>query len=288
MRRTRVKNKTLAVFDCSALCYAAKYSKTWQLMSGNTATGVLFGFFKQLLAIGNALPKDFVPAFVWDSRESKRAGLYSDYKLHRKKERTPEDLIAYKQFNLLKDEILPELGFANIFEQEGYEADDIISRIAIDRRDDYEIILVTKDEDLYQLLAYASIMDPKTREIYTIDNFVGEYGISPSFWITVKAIAGCTTDNVKGVEGIGEKTAISYLLSKLKKDSPKYKQIEKSRDIIKRNLPLVKLPLSGTKSVTIDGESFPQLKMLVKMCMKYKFRSILDELEKWEKTFGFR
>ena len=115
--------------------------------------------------------------------------------------------IAYEQFDKLKL-VLPEMGFANVFEEKGYESDDIIASLVVGS--DERTVVISSDKDLYQLLNWCNICDIKG-SVYTKNMFIREYKINPSGWKRVKSIAGCNTDNIKGVKGVGEKTAIKYL-----------------------------------------------------------------------------
>jgi hypothetical protein len=105
----------------------------------------------------------------------------------------------------------------NIFKKEGLEADDLISLIL-----DHEIkktenaVIVSADKDLYQLLTdYVHIFNPITNYTLSEGGFRKLYGLGPDMWPMVKAIAGCSSDEIPGIEGIGEKTAILYCSGKL-------------------------------------------------------------------------
>ena len=81
----------------------------------------------------------------------------------------------------------------------------------------------------------------------TLQGFKKQYQIIPDQWGLVKCIAGCVTDEVPGIKGIGEKTVIKYLTGELKETTKAFKKIEKQKTkYIKRNYPLVVLPLEGT------------------------------------------
>lgn len=280
------------LIDSNALCYQAKHS-----MKGfsyeEMETGVIFGFLRQLLKLSQLYPNpEFI--FCWDSPVSLRKKIYPEYKANRKKEKTPEeeefDNVAYAQFDLIKGKILPEIGYRNIFEYEGYESDDIFARIIYDHTNDFTI--VTSDEDLYQcLFDSVKIYNPGKKQEYTVRDFMNEFGIGPDAWIDVKSIAGCTSDNVKGIEGVGEKTAIKYLKDTLSKDSKVYKRITsvEGRKTIRRNLKLVMLPYLGTPKSDFTFD-FLSLDNFMSVCQRYGFNSILQpkELRKWEECLGLK
>ena len=93
------------------------------------------------------------------------------------------------------------------------EADDIIARICFDCPTDDEIIVMTKDKDLFQLMVLPNIKIHDFTKFYTVDDFKEEFGIEPHQYLDLKALAGDSSDNIPGVKGIGLKTA-SKLLQK--------------------------------------------------------------------------
>jgi 5'-3' exonuclease len=122
----------MILIDSNSICHAAKHSMG-DLSYEERKVGVIFGFLLQLLSLSKLLKSNrFV--FIWDSRKSLREQIFPDYKYKRKnKEKTKEekemDDIAYAQFNILRTEIIPALGFQNNFMFDGYEADDLIAKI---------------------------------------------------------------------------------------------------------------------------------------------------------------
>jgi 5'-3' exonuclease len=105
-------------------------------------------------------------------------------------------------------------------------------------------------------------------------------------WSAVKAIAGCGTDNVKGVEGVGEKRAIQYLTGAMNKESVFYKRIEKSREMIEFNHELVLLPFKGTPVYSVDDDE-TSADLFLKFCKKYGMKGFMSKqfVDKWEELF---
>jgi DNA polymerase-1 len=274
------------LIDSNFLCHQAKHSMG-DLDFESQKTGIIFGFLRQLLKLSQLYPKsDFI--FCWDSKTSLRKKIYPEYKANRKKEKSDEekeaDSIAYAQFELIKTYVLPEIGYRNIFEYEGFESDDIFARIIYTTSDDF--VIVTSDEDIYQLLFDSvKIYNPGKKKEYTLWDFQNEYGISPEFWFDVKAIAGCVSDNVKGIAGVGAKTAIKYLTNQLDVLSTKFQAIESEEGqvLIKRNYRLVRLPYKSTPKSKF-GKDGLSLDKFMTVCQRYGFYSILapKELRKWE------
>ena len=84
--------------------------------------------------------------------------------------------------------------------------------------------------------------------------FEKEYGIGPSMWADVKALAGCPGDCVEGIVGVGEKTAIKFLTGNLKTSTKAYGCIIEGREIWNRNLELVRLPYEGTPKLRLKSD----------------------------------
>ncbi len=279
--------KTLLI-DSNCLAHIAKHSKK-DLTYGEMETGVVFGFLEQIKILANKFNTNkFI--FCWDSKKSKRKELYPDYKRHRHKEKTEieqiEDNIAFKQFYDLRTTILPKLGFKNIYIQTGYEADDLIASIVKKNKEEY--IVVTNDDDLLQLLNFCDIYNPKTKKIETTRTFTEEYGIDPLIWSGIKSLAGCTSDNVKGVEGVGIVKAIAYVLRNITKGKI-YDRIQKDGPTISaRNAPLVHLPMVGTVIITPKEDEHFHVLDFIDAFEKYGFKSFLkkESLDQWKRLFN--
>ena len=276
------------VIDCNAVCHAAKHSMGG-LSYDEKETGVIFGFIRQMYKLAKDHGNYFV--FCWDSKKSiRKEKYYPEYKENRTSNKTEADKeldkLTYPQFDLLRKEILPQLGYVNIFMKEGYESDDLIAKL-FDRGSDMTI--ATSDSDLYQLLidGEVQIYDLSKKKVFTETDFQRRYMIEPSLWAEVKALAGCDTDNVKGIQGVGIVTAIKYLKGDLKKTTVAYKRIMEGEEIIERNRKLVTLPFENTPKIEL-GHNQPSLREFVKVCQRYGFESMLykEALEKYKKELG--
>jgi len=255
-------------------------------------TGVIFGFLKRLLSFGVQFKPDAV-VFAWDSKSSIRKKEYPDYKANRKKSDLSEEEkelldVSFAQFDELREGVLPRIGFRNVFMWEGYEADDIIANVVKERfRFEKEMVVVTTDDDLYQLLDLCSLWDPYKKRLYTRADFIKEWGIDPIEWSMVKCLAGCSSDNVRGISGVGYKTAAKYLRKELSSNSKVYKKIESEKSkFCEVNFPLVHLP-KKVKTFPIFNDSF-NIDEFEQVCEAYGFYSFLkkDVLKKWAKCFG--
>mgnify|MGYP000361940265 CR=1 FL=1 len=278
----------LVIVDSNYLAYKAKIT-THELSFNGVKTGVIFGFFNQLLTIGRKLGRNET-VFCWDSRKSLRREMYPDYKKKRRQEQTEEEEksweAAHRQFNVLRKGILPDLGFSNVFMQKKYEADDIIAKLVMENECDDKPIVVTSDDDLLQLLDHCDIYNLGKDEFVTAKNFKDKYGITPSQWVEVKKIAGCTSDNVKGIQGVGVKKAIQFIRGEMNPDSKTYKKIIEGRSTIDFNEKLVKLPLNGTRDFELNENKFSTIEFC-RMCRDYGIRVLRDDkkLQEWRSYF---
>ena len=275
--------KTLLI-DSNYLCYKAKLTTGFLEFNG-MQTGIMFGFFNQLIKAAKKIEPDNV-VFFWDSKQNKRKEIYPDYK-KRNKDQTEEEKkeweAAFQQFNQISQSILPQLGLYNNFHQKGYESDDLIAQYTMNKSKKEEIYVATSDDDMLQLLEYCSILNLGKDIIMTKTKFIEEYELHPEQWASVKKIAGCNSDNVPGVSGVGEKTAIKYLKGDLKKTSKIYQRIKESSDLIKFNEQLVVLPFEGTMDVQnqITNNEF-SMREFLRFCREYGLFSFRKDEKKDE------
>jgi len=227
-------------------------------------SGIIYGFLKSITAFQELFDTPHI-IFCWDSQTNKRELVFPGYKQKRKdrvKEWTEEERVFEDEFRLqmkkLQINYLPRIGYKNIFCQEGYESDDIIASICeknIGIKD--TAIIISSDQDLYQCIRFNIFCyNPQKNERMTLQRFKKKYGILPDQWHLVKAIAGCSTDEVPGVEQVGEKRAIQYILNTIKKTTKAYQNIisKEGNKIIERNYKLVTLPLRGINQFSLQND----------------------------------
>lgn len=236
--------------DGNFLCHRARHT-TGGLQHEGVPTGVAFGFIRDVQIMVDLHVVDTVVA-TFDGGGGIRYTMSPSYKESRRtKIYTPEEEAANKAFTLemqtLRKEILPDLGFRNIWRQRGYEGDDLIAAGVLRLEDAVdEAIIVTADNDLWQCLRpNVRWWNPITKKTITYKSFKSEWGLEPACWAHVKAIAGCKGDDVKGVPGIGEKTAAKWLRGLLKENSKASLAIDSQIHLHNANMKLVRLPLPG-------------------------------------------
>ena len=189
--------------------YATAYSGNLMKNSKGFYTNALYGFVNMI----NKIIEEENPthiAVAFDIGKNFRKDLYKEYKDGRQK--TPEEL---KMQMPVAKQILDAMGIKH-YEVENYEADDIIGTLSkrayIDP--DFEALIVSSDKDLLQLIneeIEVKCLKSKDYIKYNVETFREEYGFDPIRIIDLKALMGDASDNIPGVRGVGEKTAIKLI-----------------------------------------------------------------------------
>ncbi len=281
----------MIIVDSNGLGYRSFHAlKAMASKEGSVTTGITFGFVWALLRLFERF-QDARFVFCWDSG-GKRRLIFPEYKAKRKPQTEAEQTerqAIYAQFDALRNQILPAMGFTNQLHCEGYESDDLIASVVGDAR--YAAIpttIISSDHDLYQLLRHrqCQITAGPEAAIVTRNSFFLKYGIKPGRWPAVKAIAGCPSDGVPGVPGVGELTAIKFLKDELPASGKKWRSIASSSDIIFRNARLVLLPFAGTPQFELKQDSLAPGKIR-EVLSDLDFQSCLSESNwcRWE-AFG--
>ncbi len=206
----------ILLIDGNSMANRAFYATMGRMMKTPTgiSTNAVYGFFQIIFkTIEEEKPDKIIVAFDI-SRSNKRTAIFSEYKSGRHK--TPEDLTM--QFPIIKD--LLKMMNIPIVQKDGIEADDILGAIAKkEGKKGNKIVVLTGDRDYFQLVDInVNIRYPKTvmgkTEYIIYDNYkIGEeYGLIPEKLVEVKALMGDASDNIPGVKGIGEKTALKLVI----------------------------------------------------------------------------
>lgn len=283
--------KKILIIDCNNLAYSSFYT-FGNLSYQEKKTGVIFGFIQKVISLAKKFEtKNFI--FCWDSKKSYRKLIYPEYKANRRKDLTEQEKadlqLAFEQFTELRTKTLLEMGFNNNLMQTGYEADDLIAKIVIENCNQ-SFWIVSTDQDMYQLLDKAAMYNHKTKKKILYKDIVSKYSATPSLWAEVKAVAGCDSDNVKGIKGVGEMTAIKYLQDRLLEGKIKDRiESKEGQRIIERNRQLVYLPFQGRKKLNtkLKEDSLKKDKF-IEVFMRYGFESLLkkEAVENWAKLFN--
>lgn len=204
----------LVLVDSNALIHRAYHAFPDTLFTKDgQLTNAVYGFSVLLLeVIAKFKPEYLVCAFDLGEK-TLRHDKFKDYKATRK----PTDKELLEQFPLAHD-VVNAFGIP-IFELAGYEADDLIGSIAADPdvAKDLEVIVVTGDQDLLQLLAhdhvkvYLAGSSFSASKLYGVPEFTKKYSFKPDQLVDYKAIMGDSSDNIPGVAGVGKKGATDLL-----------------------------------------------------------------------------
>ena len=269
--------------------YATAYSGNIMRTSKGFPTNGLFGFVNMIHKIIHEENPEYIMV-AFDIGKTFRHEKYDDYKGGRSE--TPDELKM--QFPVAK-EILSAMGIKYL-EVAGYEADDIIGTFArmVDEDSDYEGLIVSSDKDLLQLISSdVKVKLLKTKDYIMMDEdvFKEMYGVSPIHMTDLKGLMGDASDNIPGVKGIGEKSAIK-LLSEYTTLENLYDHIDDIKGAVKNKL--VDGQDSAFKSreiatiykfVPIDGnlgdfsfDHYPSSR-LVDLYKELEFHSFIEKLD---------
>lgn len=213
--------------------YATAYNGNFMKNSKGFPTNGLFGFTNMINKIlEEEKPTHIIVAF--DKGKTFRHEKYKDYKAGRIE--MPDELKL--QFPVAK-ELLTKMGIT-YYEIENYEADDIIGTFAefCENDPEYTGTIISSDKDLLQLVTKTvniKLLKSKDYIRYTEESFKSEWGIDPINIIDLKALMGDSSDNIKGVKGIGEKGALK-LLHEYKTLDGIYENIENIKGATKEKL----------------------------------------------------
>ena len=189
--------------------YATAYNGNTMKNSKGFPTNALYGLVNMM----NKIIQEENPTYImcaFDKGKTFRHEKYADYKGGRGE--TPDELKL--QFPKAR-ELVEAMGI-NYFEIDNYEADDIIGTFAkkCNNNKDYDAVIISSDKDLLQLITdevEVKLLKPVGSIRMTHQEFINTYGIEPPRMVDLKSLMGDSSDNIPGVKGIGEKTALNLL-----------------------------------------------------------------------------
>ncbi len=201
------KSKIVYLIDGSSYLHRAFHAIRNLSNSKGFPTNAVLGFTKMALKLINDKKPEYL-AFVFDVKgPTFRHEIYNDYKANRPP--MPEDMAV--QIPVIK-KVLENLNVL-ILEKQGYEADDIIGTLARECEElGFRVVMVTGDKDFRQLVTHNVSMWDTMKDVVTdYESLQGTYGFEPETFIDVMGLSGDTSDNIPGVPGVGEKTAIKLI-----------------------------------------------------------------------------
>ncbi len=283
-----MKEKKLIIIDSNSVIHRAFHALPPLSTKSGERVNVVYGF---LLVLFRAI-KDFQPDYIAAAfdlpKPTFRHAQFKEYK--GKRPPTPADLSS--QIPKVK-EILGAFNIP-IFEKEGFEADDIIGTIA-NQKNEAEVIILSGDLDSLQLVSskvkiYFLRKGVKDTVLYDKDRVKEKYqGLDVFQVVDYKALRGDASDNIPGVRGIGEKTAIELILN-FGSIENLYKEIEQDLEKSKEMSPRIKELLLSNKENAFLSKKLSQLELSVpisfdlKQCywIDYNKEAAKQLLEKYE------
>lgn len=288
--------KRLIIIDANAVIHRAYHALPKLTTKNGETVNAIYGFLLFLMKAAKDFQPDFIVAAFDFPAKNFRHEKYKEYKANR--EKAPDDL--YEQIPKVKD-LLSDFGIM-VLEKEGFEADDIIGTVSSVAQEDggIETIIASGDADVLQLVggnvkAYILRKGIKDSVLYDEKKVEEKYGgLSPEKLVYYKSLRGDPSDNIPGVFGIGEKTAIE-LIKKFGTTENLYKKIEGSADVkesvrekllknkknalvseelakINKEVP-IKFNLADSKWGNYDKQK------VIKDLTNYEFKTLINRLE---------
>lgn len=279
--------KKILIVDGNSVAYRAYYALPFLSNHEGKPSGAVFGFANILIKLLEQIKPDNVVVAFDHARQTFRNKIYPDYKMQRKP--TPEELLS--QLPVIRE--MTSLMGIKVIEQEGIEADDIIGTVS--KIFEGEKIILSGDRDLLQLIDDDTTVWLTKKGITEVDKVDRQrlnelFEITPSQIIHLKGLMGDASDNIPGVKGVGEKTAIN-LLKKYQTIDNLYQHIEEEKGKLKEKLILDKDNAFMSKTLaTIKRDcdidfseqnskfSFPFSQEAYNFFKSYDFTSILKNL----------
>lgn len=282
-----MSKKRLFLIDGNSFCYRAYYAIRSLSNSKGRPTNAVYGFVTMLNKIVKENRPDML-AVAFDLKgPTFRHRKYEEYKMHRKP--MPDELVGQLPYvkKMVSAYNIP------IYEVEGYEADDVLATLAKKAEGEgIETFIVTGDKDALQLVGnHIKVYNPhKEGFIFDSDRVKEAFGVGPESITDIIALAGDATDNIPGVSGIGEKTAVELITEfgsldnifkkldtiksesrkKLLRENEKAAVLSKELAILETNVPM-----------KIDFKEMelkpPNQEQLVELFKELEFKSLLRE-----------
>jgi len=276
----------LFLIDGSSYLFRAFYALPHLSNSKGIPTNAIYGFTQMLLKVLKEHHPSYL-AIVFDSKAPTfRSEIYEAYKANRPP--MPEALASQIPYikKIIEGYRIPTL------EKEGYEADDLIATVAKKASSEMEVVIITGDKDILQLVNdRITVYDTMKEKRFGAEEVKERFGVEPEKVIEVMGLAGDPIDNIPGVPGIGEKTAIELikkfgsienLLNHLDEIPQKKlrEKLEQFGDQARLSRKLAELPTDLPLSFQIEDFmiSSPDLRTLRELFKELEFNKLLKEL----------
>lgn len=284
--------KRLVVIDGKSVFYRGYYAMPNLSAPDGTPTGGVYGFGVMALEVVKKMNPDFV-CVAWDKPKTnirRRKKIYPDYKANRKP--APPDF--YVQIPILR-EMLKAFSWP-LYEIDDHEADDIMGTFAVQAdKKGFETVLITSDKDVLQLVSPTTNVALLKKGLTNVETFDDkklkkETGLTTEQFIDYKSLRGDPSDNLPGVTGVGEKTALSLIadygsldgvydhLNDIK--SAVRSKLEKDKDMAYLTKKLVLLDTQVPLKLDFKKAAIENLdaKAVVDVFKKYNFKTLLRQI----------
>jgi len=280
--------KDIYLIDGSALVYRSFYAIKDLRTSYGKLINATYGFTSTLLKILKDRKPDHMCVLFDLKAPTIRHDAFAAYKAQRKP--MPDELV--EQLPLIK-RVTELLGIRQMV-REGYEADDLIATLAEKfKSEDCRIFIVTGDKDILQLLdKNIFVVNPDGWKIFTLEDFRLKYGLPPESMPDIIGLAGDASDNIPGVYGIGEKTALKLLkdyltleklyenLEKVGSERVKARLIEnKDSAFMSKRLAILQRRVDMDLKADDLRISVPDAKSLLETFGQLEFRRLISEIK---------
>ncbi|MEW5821580.1 MAG: DNA polymerase I [Cyanobacteriota bacterium] len=293
------RNKTIILIDGHSLAYRSYFAleRTGMRNSNNEPTWAVFGFFKAFFDLISRIKPDAMAISFDVSKHTFRNDKYSEYKANRPP--MPDDM--REQVKTIRKGI--ETLNIPIYEQEGYEADDVIGTLCKKiSSEGNKVIILTGDQDSFQLLDddNVRVLLPSKGELieYNRDRVFEKLGVYPEQIPDYKGLCGDPSDNIPGVKGIGKKGAADLLnqfkslediyinLDKVSKKRIK-SLLEEYKDmaIMSKDLARIRRDIELNYDFKCCNLEIPNLDEFIEFLKYMEFRTFLNQLPKLFKDF---
>src|SRR5512136_1286689 len=276
----------LFLIDGSSYIYRAFYAIGHLSNSKGLPTNATYGFTQMLLKVLKEHRPEHLAVILDSKAPTFRSETYKEYKANRPA--MPEALAL--QIPYIK-KIIEGYRIATLV-MDGYEADDLIGTIARRLESESDVIIITGDKDILQLVNdRIQVYDPMKEKNFGVEEVIQRFGVRPEQVVDVMGLAGDATDNIPGVPGIGEKTAIQLikaygsienLLSHVEEIPQKRlrENLKTHGDLarLSRQLATIHTEVPVSNRLEDFSLSSPDLKTLKEIFKELEFNKLLKEL----------
>ncbi len=281
----------LFLVDGSSYIFRAFYAIGHLSNSKGLPTNAIFGFIRMLLKVLKEHQPDYLAVVLDSKTPTFRSELYKEYKANRPA--MPEALTP--QIPYIR-KIIEEYRIAAL-EMEGFEADDLIGTVAKGLASEVDVVIITGDKDILQLVSdQIQVYDTMKEKRFGVEEVILRFGVRPEKVVEVMGLAGDAIDNIPGVPGIGEKTAIELiknfgsienLLTHL--DEVRQKKLREKLEVygeqaqLSRQLATIHTDVPITYRLNNFAPGSPNLSGLREIFKELEFNKLLKELPEEKK-----